>query len=331
MPPEPKKPTEKLLQASAQSRRAEFGADPKMPNPMRARLQDEVASLKRNREPEPRAHWFMISWPRLAIGAAFASLVLGATAIWWQTHQSPNVGARYATRDRLEAAAQGAAPSSRPMMTAPAETGKLADAKTASDNQQPLQSLSEAASRPASAAADFAAQKTDADRGHLTQQFSQSAATEASISEGRPQPASRILDNFQVEQNGRDFRVVDGDGSTYSGRIERLAPKDARNLAKQRARDAVAVAPATASGGVKASAEAPDNEFYFRASGYNESLKKSLVFEGNYIGNASQTPRKGRDNAVAEREDQPAARIIGSAKVPGEASMPVNAVTVPSK
>ena len=69
MPPEPKKPIEKLLEASAQLRRTEFGEEPKMPNPMRARLQDEIARLERNGEPAARSRWFAISWPRLAMGA----------------------------------------------------------------------------------------------------------------------------------------------------------------------------------------------------------------------------------------------------------------------
>jgi hypothetical protein len=123
MPPEPKKPIEKLLEASAQLRRAEFGGDPKMPNPMRARLQDEIATLARGDEPAPRSRWFAIGWPRLAMGAAFASLLLGGVALWWQTHQGPNAGARYATQDRLEAGARPAAPRSQ-TIPVPAESDK---------------------------------------------------------------------------------------------------------------------------------------------------------------------------------------------------------------
>lgn len=330
MPPEPKKPIEELLEASARMRRAEFGGDPKMPNPMRARLQDEIAKLSRGGEPAPRSRWFAMSWPRLAMGAACASLVLGAAAIWWQIRQIPNAGARYATQDRLEAEARPAAPSSR-RMPAAAESGKLADAKVASEGQRSLQTFSETAARSAGAAADSAAQKSEADAANLTQQFSQFAAAKANASEARLQQAPKILDNFQVEQNGRDFRVVDGDGSTYTGRIERLAPNDARNLSKQKQSDAGTAAPTAASRRAKASTEAPDNEFYFRASGYNDSLKKSLVFEGNYIVAASQPPRRDRGAASAKSDEQMAARIVGTAKVPGEPSMPVEAVTVPSK
>ncbi len=43
MASEPKKPIEQMLEALAKARRAEFGDDPKMPNPMRARLHEEIA------------------------------------------------------------------------------------------------------------------------------------------------------------------------------------------------------------------------------------------------------------------------------------------------
>src|SRR5882762_1415665 len=91
MPPEPKKPIEELLEASARARRAEFDGDPKMPNPMRARLQDEVARMTRSRE--RKSSWFSLSWPRLAIGAAFACLLVGTTVIWWREHQGAEAGA----------------------------------------------------------------------------------------------------------------------------------------------------------------------------------------------------------------------------------------------
>ena len=44
----PKKPTiEELLEASAKARREAFGPAPQMPNPMRARLQEEIARKNR--------------------------------------------------------------------------------------------------------------------------------------------------------------------------------------------------------------------------------------------------------------------------------------------
>src|SRR6476620_4691125 len=84
MPPEPRKPIEELLEASARARRAEFGADPKIPNPMRARLHDEIARMAREDEPQTPSRWMGMWWPRIAIGAAMAALVIGAPLVWWQ-------------------------------------------------------------------------------------------------------------------------------------------------------------------------------------------------------------------------------------------------------
>src|SRR5947209_8587802 len=63
MPLEPKKPIEELLETSAGARRAEFGADPKMPNPMRAQLHHEIARLARRDERKSRRRSFVLSWP----------------------------------------------------------------------------------------------------------------------------------------------------------------------------------------------------------------------------------------------------------------------------
>ena len=66
MPPDPKKPIEELLEASAKARRAEFGADPKMPNPMRARLHDEIARLGREDQQPERRSWLSLFWPQVS-------------------------------------------------------------------------------------------------------------------------------------------------------------------------------------------------------------------------------------------------------------------------
>jgi len=88
MPLEPKKPIEELLEASAKARRAAFGADPKMPNPMRTQLHHEISRLTRKDECE--SHWraFGLSWPRLVTATALALILISASAIWWwREHQ----------------------------------------------------------------------------------------------------------------------------------------------------------------------------------------------------------------------------------------------------
>src|ERR1700704_3212627 len=92
MPPEPKKPIEELLEASARARRAEFGADPKMPNPMRAELHHEIARLARSDERESRPRSLGIVWPRFATAAALALVLVSASAIWWWREHQPAGG-----------------------------------------------------------------------------------------------------------------------------------------------------------------------------------------------------------------------------------------------
>src|SRR6478672_13540048 len=89
MASEPKKPIEQMLEALAKTRRAQFGDDPKMPNPMRAHLHEEIARVGAAEEEnvESRPSWITMFWPRLTVAAALATLIVLVPAIWWnQSH-----------------------------------------------------------------------------------------------------------------------------------------------------------------------------------------------------------------------------------------------------
>lgn len=355
MPSEPKKPIEELLEASARKRRAEFGADPKMPNPMRAQLQDEVSALAQEREPVRRSGWLGMSWRRLATATAFAALVIGVVGLWWHEHQAPVASARFAVqqappmeKNELPSAA-AAAPqlAEADKLEGPSASGPQSDiAGTAASStletktlplakaepfRSPLtENFRQSLSRTQLDKAQSVAQNRDEIVGNLKQQFSQSVAGQIRGNSARPKQAPKILDNFQVEQNGRDIRVVDGDGSTYTGQIERLSLGDSRNVAgKKQSYNAPAARVASAEQ-AKAKEEETNNEFYFRARGFNSSLKKAVVFEGNYIAGRS-APRKDADVTDAKFAEQQAGRIVGTAKVPGEPSVAIDAVAVPAK
>src|SRR5213593_4572770 len=92
MSPEQKKPIEEVLEASAKARRGQLGADPKMPNPMRAQLHHEIARLSRTKERERSARWFGIFAPRLALGTAFALILVSVSALWWWREHQPGGG-----------------------------------------------------------------------------------------------------------------------------------------------------------------------------------------------------------------------------------------------
>jgi hypothetical protein len=161
---------------------------------------------------------------------------------------------------------------------------------------------------------------------NFRQQFSKNASDQALRS--KPKQTLNILNEFQVEQTDREIRVVDGDGSTYSGRLEPLAKNDARSIFNQKRNYA---APSSrASAGFDDKAQAANAEFYFRATGYNSSLKKRVVFEGNYIASSSAGQKKAAEAKaeVEERDEQTPARITGTAKIPGESPLQIDAVAV---
>ena len=369
MPLEPKKPMEELLEASARARRAEFGADPKMPNPLRAELHHEIARLARSDERESRPRSFGIVWPRFATAAALALVLVSASTIWWwREHQSAGgetvkLAMQQPTASANEAAApervleQGAASAAaRPSESfADNNTGAMqsADQPKASDT---LSKFAEATVTPppvAPATKDFsgAGKKTDgsppsdislaakeANRSapaaaslaqnrqttSFRQQFSQNAADQAFRS--KPKQMLNVLNEFQVEQTDHEIRVIDADGSTYSGKLEPLAQNDARSIFNQKRNYAAPSSREAASFDDKA--QAANAEFYFRATGYNSSLKKRVVFEGNYIASSASAQKKVAKAKAEERDEQTPARITGTAKIRGESPVQIDAIAV---
>ncbi len=374
MPPEPKKPIEELLEASAKTRRAEFGADPKMPNPMRARLHQEIARVARKDEPETRARWFGMSWPRIAIGAAMAALVIGAPIMWWRARQGTDDSFRLAmdrtaTSEELNLPAAPPLPvESAPRMeteldktlsaSAAAPGQSYADKGAASDETKSIelakrgeekvsalkkfedaatetapkssQEVGSGISNPVVASSGSLDQTGPKEGINLRQQFSQKTANQTFRRDDRLQQAATVLDNFQVEQDGRQIRVVDADGSTYIGKIERLSQNDKRNLLKEKQNYAAPSSRAPSAKLAKDTDESLGEEFYFQATGYNGSLKKSLVFEGNYIVTGAPQQTAPADVNSKSNEQMPA-RIVGTAKIHGEPPVSVDAVSVEPK
>jgi hypothetical protein len=66
---------------------------------------------------------------------------------------------------------------------------------------------------------------------------------------------------------------------------------------------------------------------YFRATGYNVSLKRTVVFEGNYAAPSQQQPASAKSNDKERAESGPdRARIVGTVRVNGEAPVEVDAI-----
>src|SRR5258708_21416873 len=130
MASEPKKPIEQMLEALAKARRAEFGDDPKMPNPMRTRLHEEIArgGATEDEKVESRPSWVTMFWPRVTVAAALATLIVLVPAIWWNRSHPLAGSGDLALRDRTAGAADGLNP-------ATASEDTLATAPTARATQ----------------------------------------------------------------------------------------------------------------------------------------------------------------------------------------------------
>jgi hypothetical protein len=164
----------------------------------------------------------------------------------------------------------------------------------------------------------------------MTRRPSQQSPLQSFRNNAQVRAAAGVLNTFQVQQQGNEIRVVDADGSTYTGKIEESAKGElesaiiARREAAKRAR----------SYGINPSdetASAPPRS-YFRATGYNVSLRKRVVFEGNYAAPATQISAMAtsRDGEKAEQSND-RARIVGTVRVNGEAPAPVDATSETSE
>ncbi|MBA2431170.1 MAG: hypothetical protein H0V56_03540 [Chthoniobacterales bacterium] len=353
MSPEPNKSIEELLQASAQARRAQFGdGEAKMPNPMRARLHEEISRASRVEEAPVRTSWLAAYWPRLVTGAAVAALVIGFPLLWWRAGEVGDA-ARYAINEPPAAVVDSA--------TAPAAAGRadtamadrLAEAQESAKANQaqeesarttatmqpaapaaaPLPAQPETTSEIAGAGVVAEAKPKTGEFANVRQQFTQTPAGVASRGNARASAAAvEVLNTFQIEQEGNTIRVIDADGSTYTGTVQLVARSGADPAESSMARkeqSLTAEAPASRrprSAALQRAKDGAQSEFTFRATGYNSSLKKEVVFEGNYIAPAAAAPAElsQRSGARADEEDS-AARVIGTARIPGEAAVPVDA------
>jgi hypothetical protein len=383
MASEPKKPIEQMLEALAKARRAQFGDDPKMPNPMRARLHEEIARAGAAEEEnvESRPSWVTMFWPRLTVAAALATLIVLVSAIWWNRSHPLGESGDLALRDSTAAAGNGpnaAVRAENTLAKAPAvsatEPVNLADnsqikvepAATPASEAEALASSTGVAqgraptelarqvtkdeiasakiqSAPAAALAAGADSKTKSDTiaaaappvaqpslaGSLgmTQQFSQQSLVQSFRNNSQVSGAANVLDTFQVQQQGSEIRVIDADGSTYTGKMEQLANNaelDSRITAR---RDAAKQTRRYAAKAARENESATAPQSHFRATGFNVSLKKTLVFEGNYAQPPAQRPATGTPNdreRAEQSRDQ--ARIVGTVRVNGEAPVEVDAI-----
>jgi hypothetical protein len=140
-----------------------------------------------------------------------------------------------------------------------------------------------------------------ADQTAFMRQQSVAPGTTNSAPAGPPGTASAVLASFRVEQSGRQLRVIDSDGSVYSGYVVAAGRGSARPRLVEDS--SISNATASASAGLLTNsfafyAAVPPREFSFRVSGTNLTLNQVVVFAGDLSG-PSNAPALLADSAAS--------------------------------
>jgi hypothetical protein len=152
--------------------------------------------------------------------------------------------------------------------------------------------------------------------------------------------AKPILASFQFEQIGREVRIIDSDGSVYSGSFQ--SPQSFSYLdssTTQRAAAARSLQSAAAqsepNGALYSSRFQTDLGYFFTVSGTNQSLNQKIVFAGQILASTNATtladqaaPANGNQVASPELNPLPLlnSRISGKAVIGTNKEVEVNAV-----
>ena len=372
MASEPKKPIEQMLEALAKARRIQFGDDAKMPNPMRARLHEEIAraGAAHDENVESRESWLARFWPRVTVAAALATLIVLIPAVWWNRTHSVTESGDFALHGRTAGAADGSnlAAASKDALTKASAVNATEPTVNLADNSQikvqPAATPASEAEASKSVTKGFTDKETAAAKVHAApaaalaagadskaksdtiagvgpavaqppsagslgtkEQFSGRSAIQSFRNNAEGGRSANVLNTFQVQQQGNEIRVVDADGSTYTGEIEQRAKSAELDSNMTARRDAAAKQTRKYAAKATGESESAAPKSYFRATGYNVSLKKTLVFEGNYAAPPPQQPAKATSNDRLRAESsRDQARIVGTVRVNGEAPVNVDAI-----
>ena len=149
-----------------------------------------------------------------------------------------------------------------------------------------------------------------ADQQALLRQQSVAPGTATSAPAGPAGTPSAVLASFRVEQSGGQLRVIDSDGSVYSGYVVAAArgsaiPKLAEDSSLSNA--AASVSASLPTNSFDFYGAVPPREFSFRVSGTNLTLNQMVVFTGDLSGpsNAPLLLADSAANAPAVSEPPP--------------------------
>ena len=153
-----------------------------------------------------------------------------------------------------------------------------------------------------------------------TQQF---FAKTDSASAGRRYLASAganpVLNSFRVEQNGNEIRVIDGDGSVYTGQVQVAAPPAGSPvLAESEALAAEKQTQLRADAAFKNVTRDVENkaipDYSFHVRGTNRSINQAVVFSGRFLTgtNANQRLPIGTTTGFNSGTNAPGVPLAGS-------------------
>ncbi len=365
---EPERKIEKLLRAYARKRRADAGDPLKLHPANRRLLQGEVARRKpRPDDEEASVTLWELFRQRWALFAGFALVVFFGAALFLPALTSSKkkaqaVMAMNSLREIPEptnpelpllAEADGSArgkiaatPAAITVASGTAAAAPPASGLAKSENNHGESKLADLGSAAASAGSPMADQldkdfktqtKSDQFASAAAQNYNSSAQNSFKNTATLAKTAA-VLANFQVQQNGDAIRVVDADGSVYDGALQ------PENALAQNGPAPAAPPPASTLAEVdreKIPARRDEMQsaqnYFFRVTGTNLTLKQNVVFAGNLLANfsvtsnAQQAPTGGFGGSQAQsvltnQLPWSSSRIAGTAVVSDTNSIEINAV-----
>ncbi|HLX70286.1 MAG TPA: hypothetical protein VKV04_11730 [Verrucomicrobiae bacterium] len=238
------------------------------------------------------------------------------------THEKTRAGESFAASNVADKKSSSTAPIFATNGIAPSMTVAAADRES---QKQLKQGILQPGSMNSGQAANFDSANNIQAAGNLTsnsQRFNRviTVPTVRQRGFGGGSPATAVLASFRMEQNGQEIRVIDADGSVYTGSWQAApvqnapapAPTHDGGLHLWGSIPAAKSAPAAAM---------PDNNFQamlnysFTVSGTNRNLKQNITFSGNFIPltNALNAANTGAISGLVEgRAAAPAPELLNS-------------------
>ena len=178
-----------------------------------------------------------------------------------------------------------------PTVAVPQSSNFIARAGTPAANPQTFNTaiaLQGASATPGSSAASFDLSK-DAGAVTVSQLFNRldAPATRRSVANALI-TAPKLLTSFRVEQAGNNLKIVDADGSVYTGSVQIAQQEPAADYAVAAARNS----PRGKSQLAKAPAQVPQS-YFFRVAGTNRNLNENVIFSGNFVPFTNNQPAVG--------------------------------------